>query len=426
MDSLKFNQDLFAWQNSGPLGQREHRQRAARRVRTTKRNTSLTLQHLELDDLPEYLVAMGNLAELYPCQCRIGEIQGLPPRLELLEAIGVGLRRLPALPASLQELTVHHNLLATLPGLPTHLHVLDVNHNRLCVLPSMPTGLRTLTVSDNRLTELPRSITATDIPEWVAVYDNPLPACVLERVGVEIAQRTDNTVLFMDIETPQSDYRRRYGVLEASTPSLVLKRPPSLVTAALAWYDRLPYQATELSERRENWEIAYCRSLGDVGDHPSASFAKFPNRLSETADYRDPRLRPALTQKVCRLLDRLPDNDALREHCYALATNALVECQDRIAAGLDHMELHALSVDATEGALNLSQIQSVGTGMLKLEELQTIYAALSAQHPTIEEIELYLALRTQFASALELPIVAFQMHYSPPSEITAEQWGAAR
>lgn len=468
MDSLKFDQDLLAWQNSGPLGQREHRERAARLVRTTKRkrNTSLTLQHLELDDLPECLVAMGNLTELYLCQCRIGEIQGLPPRLELLEAIGVGLRRLPALPASLQELTVHHNLLATLPDLPTHLQVLDVNHNRLCVLPSMPTGLRTLTVCDNRLTELPilppglrrlyasnnqlvvlpeipattgnvevhhncltdlpRSITAMDILEWVAVYDNPLPACVLERVGVEIAQRTDNAIMFLDIETPQSDYRRRYGVLEASTPPLVLRQPPPLVTAALAWYARLPYQASELSERRENWEIAYCRGLGDVGDHPSASFAKFLDRLSETADYRDPRSRPALTQKVCRLLDRLPDNDALREHCYALATDALGECQDRIAAGLDHMELHALSADTTEGALNPSQIQSLGMGMLKLKELQIICAELSVQHPTIDEIELYLALRTRFASALELPIVAVQMHYSPPPEITAEQWGAAR
>lgn len=30
------------------------------------------------------------------------------------------------------------------------------------------------------------------------------------------------------------------------------------------------------------------------------------------------------------------------------------------------------------------------------------------------------------ASALDLPIVAVQMHYNPPSEITAEQWGAAQ
>lgn len=464
MDFIKFDQDLLAWQDSGPPGQRVHRQRAARQLRTAKRmrETSLTLEHLELDDLPACLASMNSLTELCVRQCRIGQFQALPPRLEALDAIGVGLRHLPPLPDSLIDLTIHHNLLETLPKLPDHLHTLSASYNRLRILPALPASLFSLYVADNRLTELPplplalkslnasnnllesipeipvttsnvglhcnrltdlpRSITAMDVLEWVAVYDNPLPANVLERIGLEILQRTDDAVMYLNFE---GDHRG-YSVLEASPPPYLSTRQQPLLEQVMAWYDQLPSHDSQRSDRMENWEIAYCRGLGATEYHPATSFVRFLNRVYETADYRDLRLRPELTARVCRLLDRLPENDGLREQCYALATDALGECQDRIAAGLAQMELCVLNADATDGALNSRQIQTLGIGMLKLEELQTICAELSAGNRRIDEIELHLALRTQFAAALNLPSVSIKMHYDPPSQITADQWIAAQ
>ena len=468
IDFKKFEQDLLTWQNAGAPSQHEHRQRAARQFRSAKRmrDTSLTLQHLELDDLPECLAAMVNLTELELRHCRIGALLAVPPHLLRLQANGVGLSHLSRLPACLKVLALDYNLLETLPDLPAQLIDFSCNNNRLRTLPTLPQGLRRLSIAfnrlhelpalpatlewlgaasnrltalpeipaktsnmeaqDNRLTDLPLSITEMTDLKWISVFNNPLPVAVLERVAAAIARRTDNVIMYSELYNDISSKRRYVKIFEAAAdPAMALPTPP-LVAAVMAWYDRMPDCGTRRGERWENWEVAHCRALGTPERNPLASFVKFLDRVCETAEFREPRLRPGLTARVCRLLDRLPGNDGLRTQCYALATDALGDCQDRIAAGLDHMELCALSADASAGLLDPAHIRTLGLGMLKLEELHTICAELVKNHPAIDEVELHLALRTEYASALDLPTTTQKMHYAPPSEITASEWNAVQ
>ena len=122
-DLLEFDRALSAWQNDGPLGQRDHRSRAARQLRTARRlrESTVRFDHLEVDSLPACIDAMDCLRELHFRHCRIDRLPALPPNLEHLHAVGVGLTALPPLPCSLQELNVMHNLLETLPELPDDL-----------------------------------------------------------------------------------------------------------------------------------------------------------------------------------------------------------------------------------------------------------------------------------------------------------------
>ena len=467
-DFLKFDSDLSTWQNTGPALQRDDRQRAARQLRNAKRlhETSLTLQYLDLDDLPECLFAMSHLRELQVIYCCIGQIHALPPNLEKLHVTGAGLTHLPALPDSLHDLSLNHNRLTSLPQLPETLRDLSLVHNDFYALPALPTGLRQLSicwnqltelpalppglrilnagynhlctlpeipatvvameVNNNRLTDLPASVYEMDRLEWVTVQANPIPLPVLERVRAGLARRTDDAVMLLDSEMYSGGRLRCFAVFRASSPEERLALPvPPLIAAVLAWYDRLPDSENMRHQRRAHWEAAYRCAPRDSGSHPSASFAGFLNRLCETAEFREPRLQPEFTARVCRLLDRLSNNTTLRTQCYALATDAMGECQDRIAVGLDHMEVSALSADATDGTLDATQIRALGMGMLKLSELQTICAEFIKRYPYIDAIELHLALRIRFAAALDLPVATQRMHYEPPSEVTEPDWTAA-
>ena len=467
-DFLKFDSDLLTWQNSGPHFQRDDRQRAARQLRNAKRlrETSLTLHYLTLDDLPDCLLAMSNLSELQVIDCSIGQIRSLPPHLEKLHVIGAGLTHLPALPDSLVDLSLNHNRLESLPqlpetlrhlslvhncfhelptlptglrrlsvcwnqltelpALPPRLQVLNAAYNQLCALPEIPATVASMEVNDNLLTDLPASVYQMDRLVWIVVLANPIPLAVLERVRAGIASRTDDAVMLLDSEIPGNGCLRCLGVFRASSPEASLPSPASpLITAVLAWYDRLPGSESMRHQRRAHWESAYRCVPGDSDNRSSASFASFLNRLCETEDFCETRLEPEFTARVCRLLDRLSNNATLRTQCYALATDAMGECQDRIAVGLDHMEICALCAEASDGTLDEPQIRALGMGMLKLGELQTICAELIKRIPFIDAVELHLGLRIRFAAALGLPIATQRMHYDPPPEVTETDWTAA-
>lgn len=139
-DLLKFDSDLLTWQNTGPPAQREDRLQAARQLRNAKRmrETSVTLEYLDLNDLPECLAAMGNLIELQVRHSNLGRLQSLPPNLQNLRIVGAGLTHLPALPESLLKIALPNNRLNSLPKLPDRLQILSLNHNHFTELSALP------------------------------------------------------------------------------------------------------------------------------------------------------------------------------------------------------------------------------------------------------------------------------------------------
>ena len=441
-DFLEFENDLSAWKNSGPPSQREHRQRVAKHLRSAKRlrEPSLTLRHIELDDLPECLNRMSSLTELDLYECRIGKLVALPPNLQILRAIGTGLTQLPPLPATLQRLVTNHNLLETVPQLPDQLSQLHLSHNQLRRLPDLPASLYALHVSHNllealpeipantyhieanhnRLTDLPVSITETKKIGRITVEDNPIPTSVLDRIELAIARRSDDAVMYRD--PVKNAYRRSAGIFESSTQLGHGPVTSQLVEAVLSWHDELPDSTIPSNTFRETWEITDCKSINMEGMLPWINFAVFLERIRETAEYKDSRLRPELAGRICRLLDRLPGNDALRRQCFALATNTVGECQDQVAVCLEEMERCALCSDASDGTLDQAQIYALGIKMLKMEELKAVCTKFIERYPSTDAVELHLALSRQLGNAVDLPSAPPKIHYDDSVEISSPQW----
>lgn len=95
---------------------------------------------------------------------RLRKLPPLPPRLQVLNAAGHKLKKLPAsLPKSLTRLNVSYNKLQTLPAhLPPSLTQLNVSYNKLEKLPaSLPVALTRLNVSYNELQTLPAHLPAS-------------------------------------------------------------------------------------------------------------------------------------------------------------------------------------------------------------------------------------------------------------------------
>jgi Leucine-rich repeat (LRR) protein len=87
----------------------------------------------------------------------IGLSESLPPQLEQLDCVSMGLTHLPsALPESLLELNCSKNRLSALPAsLPPHLVYLKCSDNQMDSLPPLVSGLRILDCSNNKLRTLP-------------------------------------------------------------------------------------------------------------------------------------------------------------------------------------------------------------------------------------------------------------------------------
>lgn len=193
---------------------------------------------------------------------------------------------------------------------------------------------------------------------------------------------------------------------------------PRFLTAPLMqnverWYPRS--QSGGAAERARDWFAQR--------DAPNAAeFSNFLVALTQTAEYQDERLRPALAERVTRLLDDIRASPELREHCFTISEDATASCGDRVTLALNNLEMARVNHRASQGAYSAADLVALRTGMFRLELLQNIAAermtALRQAGQPVDEIELVLGYQTMLAERLQLPGVAQAMLYGACASLT--------
>ena len=362
-----------------------------------------TLAQLPID-LPE------TLTELWLSENALSTLPALPAGLTKLIAKKNCLAHLPAiLPERLQLLVLNENALVTLPPLPARLTVLVVADNVLTMLPALPPGLRILWASGNHLFDLP------ELPESLQdlqLAQNPLGR-IPRNLRLHIGNRTNTVAMLREWQFSLQPAVAGPHANAATTASSTAQRTLAPGSAA----------APELS--------------GPAGTHNRASgtvFNDFLARLNMTAEYQDEALRPGLVLRVRALVAAMGASPALRAICMTLAGEAVTTCGDRIALGLNDMELEKIDDDAARGIQTAESLLPVGEGMFKLQVLNEIAITKIAQlqqdpridaRRPVDEVEVRLAYHTALKNRLDLPAVTEAMLYRGCSHVCENDIDAA-
>ena len=111
-------------------------------------------------------------------------------------------------------------------------------------------------------------------------------------------------------------------------------------------------------------------------------------------------------------MDAAPE---LRAMCFNIAATALESCGDRIALGLNDMELCRINHDAQHGVHTNDALFDMAEGFFKLQLLDQIatekIASCIDRRMRIDEIEIRLAYQTELVDRLHLPGVGSAMLY---------------
>ena len=167
---------------------------------------------------------------------------------------------------------------------------------------------------------------------------------------------------------------------------------------------------------KQNWEFP-------TTEANAASFNTFQARLTETADYRAEHVRHNLVARTNALVTAMRESASLRSECFVIAHEAITSCADRIALGLNDMELAKISHDAQAGKYTVEELLDLGEGFFKLEVLNKIASAeiTRQQHQgePMDEVEIRLAYQVALRDRLNLPGVAQSMRYRRSAHVSA-------
>ncbi|MCU6378220.1 NEL-type E3 ubiquitin ligase domain-containing protein, partial [Morganella morganii] len=317
----------------------------------------------------------------------------LPERLEKLIVDNNQLTSLPVLPGGLLELFVSNNQLTSLPVLPGGLQELFVNNNQLTSLPVLPGELQELFVNNNQLTTLPESVAGLLRAAQVNVSGNPLSAHTrqfLETITRDLGY-SEPVLSFSVVNSPE--YRKA--------------RPLHLAVAG--WLTPAKEKSDE-PVPADRWQ-----SFGQEDN--AAAFSAFLNRLKETENFRKD---PGFKAQIASWLTQLAEDDALRVKTFAMATEAMSSCEDRVTLALNQMKNVVQIHDAEKGKYdnNLSELVSAGREMFRLEKLELIARDKVRTLRNVDEIEVYLGYQNKLKEQLELSSVAAKMRFFEVSYIT--------
>ncbi|GAA4023800.1 hypothetical protein GCM10022212_21600 [Actimicrobium antarcticum] len=228
--------------------------------------------------------------------------------------------------------------------------------------------------------------------------------------GVPVASTTAR--LSPSESSPTSNVNARRQQLASQLPLFL---SDSLVRRVEIWYGS--ENQTQVPERASDW-------YATRNDEHATEFGEFLAALSETAEFRQPALQPALQQRMQRLLDAMQTYPELRTQCFALAHDSTSSCGDRVTLALNTMEMARINHHAELGMYTTNDLIELRTGMFRLDVLAQVarekIAALQAASGgrDVEEIEVVLGFQTLLASHFKLPAVAQAMRYRYSSGIT--------
>ena len=324
------------------------------------------------------------LLTLQVAENNLGELPALPRSLLTLNVCGNLLQVLPALPPGLTTLTAARNRLVELPALPRSLQSLYVESNQLSTLRKFPSALTTIVAHSNRIESvawLPRDLRTLDL------RFNPLG-----QIWAPIAERLNAGVDCIEVLTQWQSF----GPSRLSMPALP-ERWANNATNSGKW---------AFAETEEN----------------ASAFNIFQARLIQTAEYKNPGTRPALAARVDRLVAAMQLSPSLRSSCFAIADTAITTCGDRVALGLNDMEVAGINHDAEAGKYDDQALQSLGINLFKLDAVNQIALArieeLKDRAVRIDEVEIRLAYQTALKKSLDLPGITDDMLYRACADLT--------
>jgi hypothetical protein len=192
-------------------------------------------------------------------------------------------------------------------------------------------------------------------------------------------------------------------------------------------------EARTLEEAAQFWRNA-ANSTGNAppsgwdsfkNEEGAENFSQFLDRLTETGEYVNEKIRPDFIQRIGKLLDQLerPENTELRGKCFAEAGSAIEHCGDRVALALLDMEmsccLHQLETDVQQGKYDAdpAALCEAGRGFHRMEQLREISRQKVATLSIVDEIEVYLGFLVQLSKEFDLPVKMETMLYPRCSNI---------
>ncbi|MES2830833.1 MAG: NEL-type E3 ubiquitin ligase domain-containing protein [Pseudomonadota bacterium] len=194
----------------------------------------------------------------------------------------------------------------------------------------------------------------------------------------------------------------------SNTPSLSLRTRVSRE----ANYSSPPSQFP-LPEKFKKWALLQHNYIDGDGIDASIDFMAFLNRLTETAEFTiTNNAWLILKSRVTKLLDRIADDQPLRDQIFAIANEALGDCQDRIALSLSSMEMAIVTNDALRGNISQQELITLGLNSFKLQILEQKAHKIAETSAEADLVETLLTLQIQLAKPLGLISNVKDMTYS--------------
>ncbi|MBC7416068.1 MAG: hypothetical protein H7327_14165, partial [Herminiimonas sp.] len=161
----------------------------------------------------------------------------------------------------------------------------------------------------------------------------------------------------------------------------------------------------------------------------AAAFNAFQARITATAEYRNALSKPGIVHRVDILVDAMRASPALRATCFAIASDSIQSCGDRVALGLNDMEQALISEKAESGKLSTGELFYTGLGCFKKQILDEIALAkigeLKRRGTAADEVEIRLAYPTELRDRLALPGVTQSMQYRASAKVTVPEIASA-
>ena len=143
-------------------------------------------------------------------------------------------------------------------------------------------------------------------------------------------------------------------------------------------------------------------------------FAAFLGKLEESRGFQNARTRPIVVERVGNLLDAMTQSRTVRQRVFEIAAEHCETCTDRVALGLNHMEMVIQNRRAEKGQLSEDELLKLGRGMFCMGMLETFAREKKmigmpkpedGEEP--DDVEVLLNLQARLRTTLDLPLPSF-------------------
>jgi E3 ligase-like protein (putative virulence factor) len=153
---------------------------------------------------------------------------------------------------------------------------------------------------------------------------------------------------------------------------------------------------------------------------------RFLRRLTETAEYKNPKARPVLAMRVIDALRQMAEDASIKDRAFEIIQEGLISCDDRIIDALEEIELMVLLHQIETTSHTETELKALGRRFLLLEMVNEKAKAYTSTLKWVDELEVYLAFRIGLAEKLNLPVKTRHMSFRRCSQVTDKQINQAR